>query len=128
MCYVVAATKNIVSLRTSPQTGVAIPYGGAQQFLPLIVPETWRGLPRRFAPRNDIYGGKDKLQFILKYILPKNHVRFNGYPCISFHIQKNAHLFIGVTHWCGSTPAFPFGEGGPLAVEEVLLQYEVAAM
>ena len=35
--------------------------------------------------------------------------------------------FGGVTHWCGSTLAFPFGEGGPLAVEEVLLQYEFAA-
>ena len=30
-CMVVAVTKNFVSLRTSPQAGVAIPYGGAPQ-------------------------------------------------------------------------------------------------
>ena len=30
-------------------------------------------------------------------------------------------------HQCGSALAFPFGEGGPLAVEEVLPQYEFAA-
>ena len=29
-------------------------------------------------------------------------------------------------YWRGSTPAFPFGEGGPLAVEEVMTQYECA--
>ena len=29
-------------------------------------------------------------------------------------------------HWRGSALAFPFGEGGPLAVEEVLPQYEFA--
>ena len=28
--------------------------------------------------------------------------------------------------WRGSALAFPFGEGGPLAVEEVLPQYEFA--
>ena len=58
MCYVVAATKNIVSLRTSPQTGVAIPYGGPQQSLSTVVSEIWRRLPRRVSlappPRNDI--------------------------------------------------------------------------
>ena len=30
-------------------------------------------------------------------------------------------------HWRGSAFAFPFGEGGPLAVEEVLPQYKFAA-
>ena len=48
-CMVVAVTENLVSLRTSPQAGVAIPYGGARQFLPSIVPEIWRGLPRQCA-------------------------------------------------------------------------------
>ena len=32
-----------------------------------------------------------------------------------------------ILYWCGSTFAFPFGEGGPLAVEEVITQYEFAA-
>ena len=29
-------------------------------------------------------------------------------------------------YWRGSAHAFPFGEGGPLAVEEVLPRYEFA--
>ena len=47
---VVAVTKSIVSLRTSAHTGVAIPYGGAQQFVSSIVLKSWRRLPRRVAP------------------------------------------------------------------------------
>ena len=34
--------------------------------------------------------------------------------------------FVEQLHWRGSALAFPFGEGGPLAVEEVLPQYEFA--
>jgi hypothetical protein len=57
-------TKNTVSSRTSSQTGVAIPYGGAAQyftvnqricgqnsdFLPMKVPGNLWGLPRRAKP------------------------------------------------------------------------------
>ena len=47
---VVAATKNIVSLRGGPQGPTwQSPAAGQGSFLPLFVPETWRGLPRQCA-------------------------------------------------------------------------------